>query len=228
LTASSLLFAHVTRRPDDQIDLALAALLIGEVEQADLDVGSWMAEIDALAQSAAERAGEGASVEARLGAVVDLLFGELGFRGNDRDYYDPRNSCLHEVLTRRVGIPISLSVLFLAVAERVGLEVVGLAFPGHFMVLWRGPKGDVILDPFFGGTRVEKEELAERLARISGAKVDIAEKLPVATRRQILTRMLNNLRGIYQRRNDPARGKFIAERLEILGHVGEAVGGDVN
>jgi len=212
VTASSLLFAHITRRPDDQIDLALAALLIGEVEQPELDVAPWMAEIDALAQAAAERAGEGAGPAERLGAVVDLLFGELGFRGNDRDYYDPRNSCLHEVLARRVGIPISLSVLLMVVGERIGLEIEGLAFPGHFMVKWQG----TILDPFFGGARIERAELAERLARLSGTQVDVEGPLPVATRRQILTRMLNNLRGIYQRRQDAERGKFVIERLALL------------
>jgi regulator of sirC expression with transglutaminase-like and TPR domain len=218
LTPSAVLFSHVTRRPDDQIDLALAALLVGEVELPDLDPGPWMAEIDALARTAAERAGDGAPPERRLGAALDLLFGELGFRGNDRDYYDPRNSCLHEVLTRRVGIPITLSVLLLCIGERLGLDLVGLAFPGHFMVLARGLDEEVILDPFFGGTKIDRAELADRLARVAGAAVDV-DPLPVAGKRQILTRMLNNLRGVYQRRKDTRGVEFVAERLAALGQA---------
>ena len=124
MNKAPLLFSHLVRRPDAQIDLGAAALAIAAGEYPDLDIGHYLARLDELA----------AGLPATADAVVTRLFHELGLRGNETDYYDARNSFLSDVLDRRLGIPITLSVVFLEVSRRVGLGAAGVGFPGHFLV----------------------------------------------------------------------------------------------
>lgn len=215
MDARHVLFAHVTSRPDEEIDLAAAALLIAEVEYPGLDIAHYLSVLDGMAEGArrvAQRRGVGL-VEAMNGH----LFDELGFVGNDADYYDPRNSFLNEVIDRRVGIPITLSVIYLEVARRLGLELVGISFPGHFLVGEPVGGGMRYLDPYHGGIALQRHDLEERLARALGGTTQLSpEHLAPAPKRQILTRMLNNLRGIYHRMGDIDRQLGVLERLAIL------------
>lgn len=166
----SLVFAHLVSRNDEDIDLAAAALLIAEREYPGLDVSAYLARLDELAARARGLGGD-------VAAVKTVLFDEVGLTGNREHYYDARNSFLNDVLDRRVGIPITLSVVFLEVGWRIGLQVEGLGYPGHFLV-GAGPR---VLDCFDGGADVDPAGLPG-----SGLR-------PVAGKRAILVRMLGNL-----------------------------------
>ena len=210
-----VLFAHVTQRPDDEIDLAAASLVVAEVEYPNLDVAHYVGVLDGWAESARNQPGPGP--DPALAGLNGLLFDELGFRGNDENYYDPRNSFLNEVIDRRVGIPITLSIVYMEVGRRLGLNLDGVSFPGHFLLRYRTPDGDHVIDPYHGGIRLDSEELESRLRQVLGNQAELGpEHLPIASKRQILTRMLNNLRGIYQRNGDGVREAGILERLAIL------------
>jgi len=211
-------FASAVQRPEEEIELDRAALLLGEWDSGPVDVPRYRAMLDQLAQRADEARRDVADRSfAGCRAVTRVLFAELGFHGNARDYYDPRNSFLHEVLERRTGIPISLSVLYMEVARRIGVRISGLGFPGHFLV--RALDGDraVVLDPFNRGAVLGREELEELLTRVSGpeARLEAAHLTPLA-KSQILTRMLINLAGIYGQRGDLFRSLEVLERLHLL------------
>src|SRR5262245_6627136 len=127
------LFSHLVTRPDPELDLARAALLIAEPEYSGLDVARYVEELDRLGTDAAARIAAAPS-RAPLASVIRYLYEEVGFHGNTKDYYDPRNSFLNEVLDRRTGIPISLALVLVEVCRRVGIDARGVSFPGHFLV----------------------------------------------------------------------------------------------
>jgi regulator of sirC expression with transglutaminase-like and TPR domain len=218
------LFANVVDRPDAEIELDVAALILGDWEYDHIDVAHYVGVLDELAAAVMvaidtdESSLPGDHGEIALRALNHTLFDEHGFRGNQDDYYDPRNSFLHEVIDRRVGIPITLSVLYMEVARRVGLTVHGIGFPGHFLVRWDGADGTVVVvDPFRMGLRLDTEDLEALLQRSAGAdaKLEPAMLAP-NSKRQILTRMLTNLAGIYGRAGDVVRSIAILERLHVL------------
>jgi regulator of sirC expression with transglutaminase-like and TPR domain len=204
---------------DEEIDVARGAALIARDVYPGLDVEAQLAAIDGLA---APLSGRLAGLRARdqAQAVSHHLFETLGFRGNEEDYYDPRNSLLPDVLTRRLGIPISLSLLYCEVARRAGVSAHGVAFPGHFLV--RVEPGSpatspVIVDPFNAGRILADEEAEELLQRAQGATARLEERhLAPATARVFLARMLTNLRGIYESRGELARAFLVADRIATL------------
>ncbi len=209
-------FADAVRRPEVPLDVA--ALLLGEWEYGALDLERYVTRLDRLAQEALEARDELQDrTFASARAVTRVLFVERGFRGNADDYYDPRNCFLHEVLDRKVGIPITLSVLYMEVARRIGLTVTGVGFPGHFLI--RAHDGDraVVIDPFNGGAVLGKDDLQALLHRVVGpeAKLEPSLLAPV-TKPQILTRMLVNLAGVYGKRGDLFRSLEVLERLHLL------------
>jgi regulator of sirC expression with transglutaminase-like and TPR domain len=216
--AGQRLFAHVVDRPDAEIELDVAALILGDWEYDHIDVAHYVGVLDELAESAAARL-EGAEhhSHAPIRAINRTLFADCGFRGNDEDYYDPRNSFLHEVLDRRLGIPITLSVLYLEVGRRLGIAVHGVSFPGHFLVRYDGSDGTIVLDPFRLGMSLDTGELERLLHQAVGpdTKLEPTLLLPV-TKRQILTRMLTNLAGIYGKTGDVLRSIEILERMLVL------------
>ncbi|HSB62457.1 MAG TPA: transglutaminase-like domain-containing protein [Vicinamibacteria bacterium] len=209
--------AALCRRPEAEIPLAEAALLIAAEEYAGLDIPGWLGHLDALAGRAAARIGATMDVEATAAALNRLLFEEEQFRGNDQDYYDPRNSFLNEVLARHLGIPITLSVVYLEVATRAGVRGCGIGFPGHFLVRLERQGDTRLLDPFHGGRRLTEAECQLLLQRLHGdtARLDPRHLQPV-TPRQILVRMLNNLKGIYLTRRDWGRALAAMERMLLL------------
>jgi regulator of sirC expression with transglutaminase-like and TPR domain len=209
--------AALARGPDAEIPLAEGALLIAAEEYPGLDVPGWLARLDALGDRAGARIGAGMDVEAAAGALGRLLFDEEGFRGNAEDYYDPRNSFLNEVLARRLGIPITLSLVYLEVAARAGVRGQGVGFPGHFLVRLER-RGDArLLDPFHGGRLLDDAGCRRLLKRVRGeaARLDPRHLEPVTTR-QILVRMLNNLAEIYRTRRDFGRALAALERILLL------------
>lgn len=214
-------FAAAIRGAEAEIDLAVAALEIARIETPDLVVAQHLARLDRLAARSGVAAGRD-----RLRALHRLrefLFEEEGFAGNRQDYYDPRNSCLDQVLHRRLGIPITLAVLMIEVGRRVGLPLQGVGLPGHFLVQAEVTAEPVLLDPFEGGALVTAERAAELMRRALGRAVELSDRhLAPVGRRAILVRMLNNLRGIYLRRRDWTRALAVLDRLVLLD--GEAPG----
>ena len=214
-------FAEAVQREDDRIELDVAALLIGEWDREDpFDVDAYRRRLDEIAERAAvaiTAAGAAASPWPAARALAATLFAELGFRGNTSDYYDPRNSYLGDVLDRRLGIPITLSVLFLEIARRVGVPASGVGFPGHFLVRVDGGPAPLIIDAFARGAELGRPELAALLARTSGPDASLADgMLDVVSKRAILSRMLANLAGIYGRSSDLHRSLEILERQSLL------------
>lgn len=219
--AELTLFAHVAARPDAEIDLAQAALLIAEDEYPGLDVAAYVERLDAMGAAARQllleldKPGDRRSA-ARLERVLDFVYRELGFAGNARDYYDPRNSWLNDVLDRKVGIPITLAVVLLEILGRAGVEAAGVSFPGHFLVRSPGPNGPLFVDPF-DGRILTRDGLRELHGRVAGEPSDPDPRLlEPASKKQVIVRMLHNLRGIFAAGGDRSRLRAVLERLEIL------------
>jgi regulator of sirC expression with transglutaminase-like and TPR domain len=209
-------FAELVSRPDEQIDLAEASLLIACGEYPDLDVATYLRRLDGMGAAVAERL-EGRSAWAILAALNRYLFEELGFAGNSEDYYNPRNSFLNDVLDSRRGIPITLSTVYLEVAARAGLSVQGVGLPGHFILKARVDGAELLIDPFHGGTLLSHADCQERLERVFGGRVRIEPgMLASCSRREILSRMLRNLKTIYLKAGDQARALRSLELLLAL------------
>jgi regulator of sirC expression with transglutaminase-like and TPR domain len=156
----------------------------------------------------------------KLMALNHYLFDELGFSGNSDDFYDPRNSFLNEVIERRVGIPITLGVIYIEIGRRIGLGLQGVSFPGHFLVKCALRDGVVVLDPYSRGVSLDADELQQRL-RAAGSPGDVdgailAHLLGAASNKEVLGRMLRNLKGIYVERADWLRALSASERVIAL------------
>jgi regulator of sirC expression with transglutaminase-like and TPR domain len=206
-------FDDLLRGPDAAIDLGRAALAVARLEHPDLDERRELTRLDALAG----RVGHGRDAAATLERLRRFLFEEEGFRGNDGEYYDPRNSCLNDVLDRKLGIPITLSVLTMEVGRRVGLDIDGVGLPGHFIVSAAVGSRAVLLDPFNGGTVLTPASAAEVAARAVGrpVKLEDAHWTPCSPR-QIVVRMLRNLKTIYAKQKDWDRALAVIERLRLV------------
>jgi regulator of sirC expression with transglutaminase-like and TPR domain len=215
MNAALRAFHGLLRGPDADIDLACAALAVARIEHPDLDERRELVRLDALAA----RVGGGPQAEAvaTLERLKRLLFDEERFRGNADEYYDPRNSCLNDVLDRKLGIPITLSVLTMEVGRRVGLDIAGVGLPGHFIVSATVAGRSVLLDPFHGGTELTPLSAADVASRAVGRPVKLAEAhWAPCTRRQIVIRMLRNLKTIYARRSDWDRAIGVIDRLLLI------------
>jgi len=208
-------FVALVRRPESALDLGAAALEVARVEHPGLTPAPWLARLDALAGGS--RAARVADPLKALHRLREFLFEEEGFGGNTKDYYDPRNSCLNDVLERRVGIPITLSIVLMEVGRRIGLSLVGVGLPGHFVVRADVGAEPVLLDPFDGGALVTPERAADLVARALGRRVTLGPAhFAAADKHHILTRMLMNLRGIYCRRGDWDKALAVFDRLLVL------------
>jgi regulator of sirC expression with transglutaminase-like and TPR domain len=210
-------FRQAVDRPEGKIELGRAALAIAVCEYPQLDFARYLSRIDQLAVTAAARLSGHPTGYRAIAALNSVLFEEHGFRGNRENYFDPRNSFLNEVLERKTGIPITLSVLYMEVAQRIGLSLEGIGFPGHFLVRYVGGDGEVVLDPFNRGEIRSRESLEEMLAKLYGREMplDPSFLLPISNK-QILRRMLNNLRMIYLRENALLKLLPVMEQLVIL------------
>lgn len=218
-------FAELMARDEAEIDLARACLLIAADAYPGLDVDGYLGEIERLAVRLRGRLPPGGGDEERVLALNQFLFDDLGYSGNADDYYDPRNSYLNEVLDRRTGIPITLSVLYLEIGRRIGLHLEGVSFPGHFLVRLRLRGAMLVLDPFSGGEALSETELRERLQRVipegaaGGVPVDALPLDPFlepAGKRQILARLLRNLKGIYHEADKPQRLLEVLNRMLVV------------
>ncbi len=211
----------------EEIPLDRAVLLIARSEYPDLDHARYLAELDRLSGLTRRRLPASRDPLEILQALNHVLIEEEGYRGNQEDYYDPRNSFLNDVIDRKLGIPITLSVLYLEVARRLAFPLAGVSFPGHFLVRHRSQERDFFVDPFHRGEILTPGELPGRLADLFGPSTaeEILRKngnrLPEeyvtpAGPRDILLRMLTNLREIYLRRRDLERGRHVVAMMLAL------------
>ena len=209
-------FVVIAESGDDEIDLATAALLIAATEYPQLDIAHELSVLDSLAAGASHRLGQQRDPIYSINTLSEYLFDEVGFRGADDDYYEPRNSFLNEVLSRRIGIPISLSLVCLEVGKRLGIPLMGVGMPGHFLLRHREAE-DLFIDPFFRGILLSEEECAARMREVTQANVPWDSRLltPV-TNREFITRMLRNLKGIYLQRQDFERALTMIDRVVVL------------
>jgi len=218
-------FQQLIGRIDVRIDLARACLLIAEDAYPELDIERYMTELERLAQRLRASLPQTAGVEEKVVALNQFLFEELGYAGNADDYYDPRNSYLNEVIDRRTGIPITLSVIYMEFGRRIGLPLEGVSFPGHFLVRLKVRGGMLVLDPFAGGEPQSEQDLRERLQRVipesvAGAlpvsELPLDQFLEPAGNRQILARLLRNLKGVYREKDLPERLLQVLNRMVIV------------
>jgi regulator of sirC expression with transglutaminase-like and TPR domain len=211
-------FAELVTR--EQFSLAEACLLIAEDQYPGLDIAACVAKLDAMAATVRGRLAPDAAAEQKVAALNWHLFGELRFCGNADAYYDPRNSYLNEVLERRTGIPITLSIVYLEVGRRLGLRLQGVSFPGHFLVKLRLKEGSLVLDPFAGGEPCSETELRARLGQALPAdqppKLDLDRYLEPATPREIVARVLRNLKGIYLKSAELERALAVMHRMLLV------------
>lgn len=210
-------FTELVMKAENEIEPGRAALLIAAEEYPSLDPDKYLAQLDQFAAEVRAVLPPQPDPLIILLTINDYLFNQLGFRGNTENYYDARNSFLNDVIDRRTGIPITLSVIYLEVARRLGLPVYGVGLPGHFLVRYRDGERDVIIDPFHAGRVLSVERCQEMFEEMYGGTVKFQLSfLSEVTTRQILTRLLHNLKGIYLRVPDYARSLGVIERLLIL------------
>jgi regulator of sirC expression with transglutaminase-like and TPR domain len=196
-------FRTLTECDDEKINLAEAALAIAATADAELCPEPWLTILDRLAEHV--QAEPESSPLANIEALNNLLFEQEKFSGNEEDYDDPRNSFLNDVLTRKKGIPITLSLVYMEVARRRRLPVVGVGFPSHFLVKYLGAPGEILIDPYRQGAILTTSDCEELLKAHFGTKAEVKEEyLLAASNKQILARMLNNLKRSYlQQANYP-------------------------
>lgn len=205
---------------DDDIPLLRATLLIARDEYPDLDIAAYESKCEALGDELSSRVESIDGAQPRLAAINRYLFDELGFTGNQQDYYDPRNSYLNDVLDRKLGIPISLGVIQMELARRLGVPLEGVSFPGHFLVRLPVEGGLLVLDPYHKGRSVDAHELKLRARpHLGGNDIDDQQLLQIlapASHRAILMRMLRNLKGLYSEAESWDKALRCADRLVRL------------
>lgn len=210
-------FAELIARDEDRLELDRAALLIAAEQYPNLDIEEYLSLLDAFGEQARARDDFFADPLTRIMRLGNLLFDDLGFRGNAENYYDVRNSFLNDVIERRTGIPITLSVLMIEVARRIGLKLFGVGMPGHFLVKYVDDEQEIFVDAFHGGRIVDEDRCRQLIEEMYGGRMPFSTTfLHAVSKKQILTRMLQNLKGIYARANDHFKLLGMTERALLI------------
>lgn len=209
-------FLAAVRGADNEVDLFGAAMTIARLGSADADPHAVARELDLIGEAVRAYAGETADPSDLAHAIDYHLFSVLGFHGNSEGYTEPENSYLDAVLRRRTGIPITLSLVYIEVAQRVGLLCEGVGYPGHFIVRCGGPDDPIYVDPFHQGARLDRQELLAGLRAYNLHGASPESFLAAVTRRQMLQRMLMNLHAIFRHRRDIERWRSVLDLLLCL------------
>ncbi len=210
-------FARIASGEDSPIEIDRAALLISAEEYPNLVVNDYLGKLDDLAERVRQRLYVGAGPHETLARLNQVLFDEEEFRGDDKEYYDPRNSYLSDVIDRRIGIPITLSAVYGEVARRIGFELQGVGFPGHFLLKHEMKEEEILIDVFYHGQILTHDDCRERLKQNFKDKLEFHPKqLQSTTPRLMLFRILNNLKGIYVNRPEHTRALAATERMLLL------------
>ena len=212
-------FDELARKSDEELDVALGAALVARDTYDALDVPALLRDLDALGAPLATGGSSAATVRDRVLAVSDR-FTSLGFRGNADDYYDPKNSLLSDVLATKLGIPITLSIVWCAMARTAGLVARGVAFPGHFLVRVESAESagaPIVIDPFGGGRILDDQAATALLRRALGEGAQLHPTLfAPATSRATLVRLLTNLESTLGKRGEHARAFIAVDRIVTL------------
>jgi regulator of sirC expression with transglutaminase-like and TPR domain len=204
-------------RQDGPLDVVEAVLVIASEDYPNLDIDHELQRVRLVAAEGARRVYEENNPFARVDGLRQYLFEELGFRGDSDNYNDPDNCYLHEVMNRRMGIPLTLSILFIEVARAAGFQAVGIGLPGHFIARVRWQNRDLLVDPYHGGGIISEEDCRELVGRTTGRPSLFRRELLVGTsERQMLSRLLLNLKHIHLERQDYTRALGVVERLLML------------
>jgi regulator of sirC expression with transglutaminase-like and TPR domain len=211
------LFTEAMNKPENRLDLGRAALLIASEEYPGLDILRYVAKLEAMAAAVRHHVEGTDDPRMKIEHLNRYLFLERGFRGNSDEYYDPRNSFLNDVLDRQLGIPITVSVVYMEVGRRVGMPLHGVGMPGHFIVKYVDPDGDIYLDPFNQGRVLSRAACEELVQQMYDEPAPFQETfLATVTKKQILVRMLMNLKAIYIHTKDFLKALSAVERLLIV------------
>lgn len=212
-----LYFERVIEMPKAEINLAEAALILASDEYPTLEISPYLAQLDAMAQTIAPRLPQSLEPRATIEILNAYLFDELGFTGNRADYYDPRNSYLNDVLERRTGLPIALSVIVIHMARHLGLPIVGIGLPGHFCVKWQAAANEIVFDPFNGGEILDMPMMEARVRETFHPHAAFEpDWLDAVGAKYILFRMLNNLKTIFMRRGEIRRAWQATDKMLLL------------
>lgn len=207
-------FAGVVTDKDEVVDLAYAALLIARAEYPTLDVDSYLDRLKEMGSAIQSRVKTLEDPLQVVQAINNHLYRALGFEGNETDYYDPRNSFLNDVLDRKRGIPITLSIIYMEMGRLIGFPLSGVGFPQHFLVKHRTPNQEILIDPFNKGIVLTPDDLANRLRITSGGELEFRDHfLASSSKKQILKRVLTNLKAIYLSRSDHTKVLSIINML---------------
>ncbi|MBE7380184.1 MAG: tetratricopeptide repeat protein [Leptolyngbya sp. SIO1E4] len=210
-------FCQEIQQPDDAINLAAAALYIAQEEYPDLDSQAYLHQLDTMALQLRDRLPEEAYPLKTIRAINEYLFESQGFAGNSQDYYDPRNSFLNQVLDRRTGIPITLSLVYLELARRIGFPMAGVGMPGHFLVRPTVEEMAIFVDAFHKGEIMFEEDCRDRIKTVYGqtARLHTGHLDPIGPR-AFLARILMNLKVIYLQQQDISRAFAVIDRILLL------------
>jgi regulator of sirC expression with transglutaminase-like and TPR domain len=212
-------FENIVAGQDENINLAEAVLHIALNEYPNLDIADELHILDRMAVKLRDRIGAEDTPEKVIGTIKDYLFSEQGFRGNLSNFNDPKNSFLNEVLERKLGIPISLSIIYIELGKRLGKTIEGVSFPGHFLVKYTDLDNQLIIDPFSSGILLEESELLGRLEYFSTDKPGLTllnKYLAPASNHEILLRVLRNLKYVYMDTEAYEKALSISNLLLIL------------
>jgi len=214
-------FESLVKRPESTFDLARAALLIAAESNPNLDVDRTLHTLDTWADELRARLQPDWNNLQKLARLRNFVFEDLRFRGDQEDYYSPSNSMLNEVMERRLGVPLTLSIVFMELGWRVGMPLEGVGFPGHFLVRLTGEPLDLLLDPYRDGMSVHEEDCHRMLNEISGGKLVLRDDyLHSITKHDMIARLLLNLKGAYLRAEDD-RGALAAVELLLVLRPGD-------
>jgi len=210
-------FLAEVSQADEEINLALAAIMVAKEEYPQLPEERYLGRLDLLAEGTRDRLDDENASLVVLQELLNSLYNRHGFRGNRQAYYDPRNSFLNDVLDRGLGIPLTLGIVVLEVGWRLGLPLEGVSFPGHFLVRFKGEAIDLLIDPYDGGAVRFEDEAQELLDRVYGGMVRVSDSfLKVATKREMLVRLLMNMKSLYLNVGDHRRALAAVERVLLI------------
>jgi regulator of sirC expression with transglutaminase-like and TPR domain len=210
-------FRKIVELPDRMIDLTEAALVIALEDYPSLQLDRYLEQIDDWGDAIRSRLEGSNDIERIVAEINRFLFDQEGFHGEADDYYDPRNTYLNEVLDRHAGLPIALSILYIEISRRVGIDMSGVSLPGRFLVKVTGPWGEILIDPFDGGRVLDSFECQLILDRVYGGGVRLSEHhLRSTTRHDVLARVLSHIKAIHLARGESERVIADIDRLLMI------------
>src|ERR1051325_5200288 len=210
-------FRELAGLPDREVDLVEASLVIAVEDHPGIEISRYLGQVSQWSDAVRDRLDGSRDVERIVESINRLLFDEEGFHGENEDYYDPRSALLSETFEKHAGLPISLSILYIELSRRVGVDVAGISLPGRFLVKFSGAFGQIVIDPFDGGRVLSTIELQKLLDEVYGGGVKLREHhLRSFTAKQILARELAHLKSAYLARHDLAHAAASIDRLLIL------------